>query len=140
MKFQRVWLVLTAIIGTPVAWLGLLLAIPATIEANPAALLLTVPAILVAWGLHLAFRIEPGLVGSSPLWSRLVAFYVVTGAISIWASTWTASRDGATYRMFDPSTTGLVVIYFLIPIVHLLGNRVMSGNGTGDRGREGLYP
>jgi hypothetical protein len=137
MRFQKVWLILTALIGTPVAWLGLLLAIPATIDADPAALLLTVPAILVACGLHLAFQLEPGPVGSSPLWSRVVAFYVVAGAISIWASTWTASRDGATYRIFDPTTTQLVVIYFLIPIVHLLWTAAMPANGSGKRGRGG---
>jgi len=63
-------------------------------------------------------------VVSSSLWRELACFYVITGAVSVWSSTWTFSREGITARIFDPSTTFIVAVYFLVPILQLL----LTGN------------
>ena len=114
--FHRIWLITIALFGVPIACLGLILAIPAVIDLSPAVFLLLIPAVLIIWDITLIIRGKK----IQKLRINLFAFYTVAGAISIWSSTWTFNRDGATGYIFNPEFGYLTGIFFLVPIVVLI--------------------
>ena len=130
MKFHRIFLILVVVAGLPIALLAALLMVPAFLDSPCAALLLAVPTVLVVWAVVLVFRTGPDPDASLPIRKHLLVFYAVTGFVSAWASTWTFTRDGHSGRIFIPSTTVVVAVIFLIPIVDLLIARTQVRRNT----------
>lgn len=128
MRLHRIWIAIAALAGIPVAGMGLLLAVPATMDGSPAALLLLFPTFLVGWASSLFFRLIRDTRALS-LRRNLFAFYIVTGTASVWATTWDFSRDGVQGQMFSPWTMLATAAFFLVPVMHLLF--VQPGNEPG---------
>ena len=120
MTLHKICVGISALAGLPVALLGLLLVVPAGLERSPAVVLLLSPAVLVVWAIVLFVRlVHPRSPQPSLRW-RLLAFYVVAGALTGWATTWDFSRDGTQGPMFSPWTTVAAVLFFAVPLAHLL--------------------
>lgn len=111
--FHKIWLILIMFCGMPIAGLGLLLVVPASLDFNPAAFLFLIPSVLVIWDILLLLK---GNAMQNPRKS-LLTFYIVTGIISTWSITWTYNRDGVTGYIFDFEPALIIVIFFLIPII-----------------------
>ncbi|MCI5227685.1 MAG: hypothetical protein D3918_13760 [Candidatus Electrothrix sp. AX2] len=120
MILHRVCLAISVLVGLPIAGLGLLFVVPAAQDRSAAVVLLFIPALLVAWAVMLLVRLIRHGEFREGLHSRLLAFYTVAGAVSIWATTWDFSRQGATDRIFSPWITLEAALFFLFPLVHLL--------------------
>jgi hypothetical protein len=120
MMLHKIWIGIAVLAGLPVAGLGLLLVTPAALDRSPAALLLVVPVVLVTWAIVVFVRLVRSGRSLSSLRGNLLAFYIVTGAVSVWASTWEFSRDGVHGQMFSPLEMLAVSVFFLVPIVHLM--------------------
>jgi hypothetical protein len=120
MTLHRVWLAISALVGLPIAGLGLLLLVPAAHDRSPAAVLLLIPAVLVVWAITLFVRLSRRRKSGGTLRRWILAFYTVAGTTSIWATTWDYSRDGIAGRMLSPWTTLAAALFFLFPLIHLL--------------------
>ncbi len=119
MRLHRIWIAIAALAGVPVAGMGLLLVVPAAMDGSPAALLLLLPTFLVFWASMLFFRLIRSARTPSARTS-LFAFYIVTGTVSTWATTWEFSRDGVQGQTFSPWAMLAIAAFFLVPVMHLL--------------------
>lgn len=120
MKYHRLYLLILAAIGLPIALLAVLLVVPAVQDDPLAAAVLVIPVVLIAWAVILAFRLGPDANASSRAGSQLLLFYSCTGLVSVWASTWPLARDGHSGQIFSPATTVVVAVLFSLPITHLM--------------------
>ena len=130
MKYHRIYLLILAGIGLPIALLSALLVIPAVQDEPFAAVLLVIPVVLVVWAVILAFRLGPAVNASSRAGGQLLLFYFGTGLVSVWASTWSFTRDGHSAQTFSPATPVVVAGLFALPITHLILARRRNGRTT----------
>jgi hypothetical protein len=96
-----------------------LLAIPATLDLSPAVFILLFPLILVVWDFILLIRGKR----IKNLKKNLIIFYLTTGLISIWSTTWTYNREGTIEFIFDPIIAIPFALFFIVPIIVLLNNK-----------------
>jgi hypothetical protein len=99
--------------------MGLLLVVPAAMDGSPAALLSLLPTFLAGWAVALFFRLSRSARTPS-VRRNLFAFYIVTGTVSVWATTWDFSREGIQGQIFPPWTMLAATAFFLVPVMHLL--------------------
>jgi len=118
-SLHKIWLIIAALAGIPIAALGLLLLIPAILDRSWAALLLITPTLLVIWAFACHIRLSWDPVLSATNMKHLAVFYLTAGLISLWSSTWTYNRDGHTGKLFSTKTSILVTCFFVIPLVQL---------------------
>lgn len=149
MTLHRIWIAITALAGMPVAGLGLLLVVPGVLHRSPATILTLVPLVLVIWASMLFVQLGRPKRGLSFVRGQLFAFYLLTGGVCVWATTWELSRDGDSMQLFSPWVMIAVSTFFLVPFLHLLlskqttepdaspdGGQAASGDGSsGNEGR-----
>ena len=122
-RLHKIWLIVTALIGIPIAGMGLLLFIPAIHDRSWAAPLLLIPTGLVVWAFicHIRIYRDPAFTSSNV--RRLTWFYLVAGFVSVWSSTWSFTRDGNTGHMFSLGTTISITCFFALPLMELAYER-----------------
>ena len=130
MTLHKIWIAIAALAGLPVAGLSILLTFPATLDRSPPGLLLLLPEALVAWSIALFVRLLKGGHNVAPQRSSLLAFYIVAGTVSVWATTWPFSRDGRPGQMFSSAEMACVGIFFIVPVVHLIFASPRTEPGT----------
>jgi len=127
--FNLVWLWICIIVGGIISALSVLLIFAAIGSGLSkgfyytdfiAIPLLLFPLILTGWSIFLLNQINRSSHFSQKLRFHLLVFYGITSAVSVWASTWTATRDGNTFSMFSPGTPFLVGAFFLVPLLLLI--------------------
>lgn len=128
-RFHKIWLIVTALVGIPIAGLGLLLFVPAVLDKSWAASLLLLPTGLVVWAFACHIRIFRNPTFSPSNINHLATFYLTVGAVSLWSSTWTFTREGHTGRMFSPTTSIAVACFFMIPLAQLIYERSKKKHG-----------
>lgn len=87
--------------------------------------LLLLPLVLTCWSCFLTrdvYRSSPRL--PRRIRYQLFSFYCTALIVSIWASTWTANRDGLNYAIFPSETTLLFCCFFFVPILSLALSKV----------------
>lgn len=120
MKLQQIWLTVCAVVGFWIAALGVLLAIPAMLDRSPVGFLLLLPTVLDVWAFILVGAVAQSTSLDSNLRRKLYAFYLVTGLVTIWTTTWTVSREGWERTMFSLWETAFSFLFFAFPLLHLL--------------------
>ena len=134
-KLHKIWLIVTTLIGIPIAGLGLLLFIPAISDRSWAAPLLLIPMGLVVWAFACHIRIYRDPTFSPSNMRLLTWFYVVTGFLSVWSSTWSFTREGHAGQVFSPGTTIAVTCFFALPLLELAYERSKMKRDTEQSGR-----
>ena len=120
MLLHEIWIVLVALLALPFACVGLVYAIFAfhyhPVDARWVLFCLS-PAMAIIWASFLFVRLRrQKRLGSFLRW-ELLAFYIVTGGHAVWSTTWDFGYD---YPHSGLGPTGLMVLFFAVPTLHLL--------------------
>ncbi|NCC62768.1 MAG: hypothetical protein EOM12_17995 [Verrucomicrobiae bacterium] len=129
-RLHKIWLIVTALIGIPVAGLGLLLFIPAIHDRSWAAPLLLIPTGLVVWAFACHIRIYRDSTFTPSNIRHMAWFYIVAGLVSVWSSTWSFTREGNTGQMFSLGTTIATTCFFALPLIELAYERYRIKKNT----------
>ena len=145
-RFHKIWLLLCAIAGIPVAGLSALLVVAAigvavqkqTVALNDVvAISLLIAALgLFVWCIVLGLSLRGLTSIPERIRPRLLAFYVLSGIAAAVAATSTWSRQGTGGMIFTPIQAIVLVTFFIVPILALWIERNKKPNHTPDSIRQ----
>jgi hypothetical protein len=126
-RFHKVWLLICAVAGIPIAALSGLLIVAAigvavqkqaaTVSDVMAILLFIATLCLFAWCIVLGLSLRGRAAIPDKIRPRLLAFYALSSIASVMAATSTYARNGSAGMIFGPAQAGFVVAFFIVPIL-----------------------